>query len=203
MKDTKHLFENFRKFTELKAGGANKEIVSAWKQELYDWVKANAKREDKDALGAAMHQVADEMMVMEESEDLDEEDDPCWDGYEMVGMKNKDGKEVPNCVPIKESAKLSEEQIDELIEEFMNQLEEGGSCDGPTKKTSSTAKGKKWMQCVKNPDGKGYKRVHWGQKGVRVTGKSGNTKRKKSFRARHGCSDAKPGTAKYMACKDW
>ena len=77
MKNTKHLFENFRKFTELKAGGANKEIVSAWKQELYDWVKANAKREDKDALGAAMHQVADEMMVMEESEELDEEDDRC------------------------------------------------------------------------------------------------------------------------------
>ena len=25
--------------------------------------------------------------------------DPCWDGYEQVGMKEKDGKEVPNCVP--------------------------------------------------------------------------------------------------------
>lgn len=76
-------------------------------------------------------------------------------------------------------------------------------CTGPTKKASSTAKGKKWMQCVKNPDGKGYKRVHWGQKGVRVTGKSGNTKRKKSFRARHNCSNAKAGTAQYQACKDW
>ena len=32
---------------------------------------------------------------------VDEEDnkDPCWDGYEMVGMKEKDGKKVPNCVP--------------------------------------------------------------------------------------------------------
>ena len=29
------------------------------------------------------------------------EDDPCWKGYEMVGMKNKGGKEVPNCVPLK------------------------------------------------------------------------------------------------------
>lgn len=27
-------------------------------------------------------------------------DDPCWDGYEQFGMKTKDGKEVPNCVPI-------------------------------------------------------------------------------------------------------
>lgn len=24
---------------------------------------------------------------------------PCWQGYEMVGMKDKGGKKVPNCVP--------------------------------------------------------------------------------------------------------
>ena len=24
---------------------------------------------------------------------------PCWEGYEMVGWKNKNGKRVPNCVP--------------------------------------------------------------------------------------------------------
>jgi hypothetical protein len=28
-------------------------------------------------------------------------DNPCWDGYEPVGTKLKDGKEVPNCVPRK------------------------------------------------------------------------------------------------------
>jgi hypothetical protein len=82
-------------------------------------------------------------------------------------------------------------------------LEEAAKCTGPTKKASSDRKGKKYMQCVKNPNGKGYKRVHFGQKGVKVTGKSGNTKRKKSFRARHGCSKAKPGTAKYLSCKNW
>lgn len=32
-------------------------------------------------------------------------EDPCWKGYEMVGMKKKDGKEVPNCVPKAKSAK--------------------------------------------------------------------------------------------------
>jgi len=26
-------------------------------------------------------------------------DNPCWDGYVMIGMKTVDGKEVPNCVP--------------------------------------------------------------------------------------------------------
>lgn len=25
--------------------------------------------------------------------------DPCWDGYEQIGMKEKGGKQVPNCVP--------------------------------------------------------------------------------------------------------
>lgn len=34
-------------------------------------------------------------------------DDPCWDGYEMVGHKTKDGKKVPNCVK-KESLELTE-----------------------------------------------------------------------------------------------
>jgi hypothetical protein len=24
---------------------------------------------------------------------------PCWKGYEMVGMKKKGGRKVPNCVP--------------------------------------------------------------------------------------------------------
>ena len=82
-------------------------------------------------------------------------------------------------------------------------LEEAAKCTGPTKKASSDRKGKKYMQCVKNPKGKGYKRIHYGQAGVKVTGKSGNTKRKKSFRKRHGCSKAKPGTAKFLSCKNW
>lgn len=29
------------------------------------------------------------------------EKDPCWKNYEQVGMKSKDGKKVPNCVPKK------------------------------------------------------------------------------------------------------
>jgi hypothetical protein len=26
---------------------------------------------------------------------------PCWKGYEMIGMKKKGGRNVPNCVPKK------------------------------------------------------------------------------------------------------
>lgn len=45
----------------------------------------------------------------ENSEDKKDEqlekskEDPCWDGYEMIGMKDKDGKKVPNCVPVEKS----------------------------------------------------------------------------------------------------
>ncbi len=30
---------------------------------------------------------------------------PCWDGYEQVGMKTKNGKLVPDCVPEKKDTK--------------------------------------------------------------------------------------------------
>lgn len=77
----------------------------------------------------------------------------------------------------------------------------GRRCTKVTKKGSSYLKSKKYTRCVK--DGDGYKRIHWGDPNAKVTGKSGNTKRKKSFRKRHKCSTAKKGTPRYEACKDW
>lgn len=41
-----------------------------------------------------------------DDQDLDKWDNiqkACWSGYKQVGMKNKNGKQVPNCVPIKKS----------------------------------------------------------------------------------------------------
>jgi hypothetical protein len=29
-------------------------------------------------------------------------DDACWEGYEAIGTKDMGGREVPNCVPIKD-----------------------------------------------------------------------------------------------------
>ena len=29
-------------------------------------------------------------------------EDSCWDGYEAIGTKDMDGRQVPNCVPIKD-----------------------------------------------------------------------------------------------------
>ena len=120
----------------------------------------------------------------------------------------KAGKQyVKSSHPVtKKHTKRAEESLERLIkntiQEVMHELEAGAKCTAPTKKASSTSKGKKWMQCVKRDSG-GYKRIHWGQKGVRVTGGSGNTKRKKSFKKRHNCAKAKSNTPQGKACKDW
>lgn len=37
---------------------------------------------------------------------MKEDKDPCWKGYEMVGMKKKKGKRVPNCVPVQETGQV-------------------------------------------------------------------------------------------------
>jgi hypothetical protein len=50
----------------------------------------------------------------EYSKTVKEDKGPCWKGYEMVGMKKKAGKPVPNCVPVKE------EKGDRLMPGFGN-----------------------------------------------------------------------------------
>ena len=41
---------------------------------------------------------------------VEKADNPCWEGYEQYGMKDKDGKQVPNCV--KKAEDISEDQIE-------------------------------------------------------------------------------------------
>jgi len=36
---------------------------------------------------------------------------PCWDGYEMKGTKIKNGRRVPNCVPVKKKRKPAAKKI--------------------------------------------------------------------------------------------
>ena len=43
------------------------------------------------------------------------EDDPCWDGYEMIGTKMKKGREVPNCVPVGEGKPFTKKQLTKII----------------------------------------------------------------------------------------
>jgi hypothetical protein len=62
---------------------------------------------------------------------LGEENDPCWKGYTMVGMKKKGGKEVPNCVPakgvkkakgFKEESELEEKALSRAQQRFMGMV---------------------------------------------------------------------------------
>lgn len=50
----------------------------------------------------------------------------CWDGYVAIGMKELDGRMVPNCVPIKEElkgVKLEDYPWDECIADQMAKYE--------------------------------------------------------------------------------
>ena len=110
---------------------------------------------------------------------------PCWDGYEMIGMKEKDGKEVPNCVPI-------EEEIIQAAEYRGRKVKLNKPMQGDVKK---------FKVYVKNEKGNVVK-VNFGQKGMSI--KKNNPKRRKSFRARHNCDNPGPKwKARYWSCKKW
>jgi hypothetical protein len=50
------------------------------------------------------------------------DENPCWDGYEMVGMKEKDGKQVPNCVPQNNENEEIEGSGENIIKRNFKQL---------------------------------------------------------------------------------
>ena len=49
-----------------------------------------------------------------EEEATTEHDEPCWKDYKQVGMKKKNGKEVPNCVPKGSSGEMDMEMYSEV-----------------------------------------------------------------------------------------
>lgn len=61
---------------------------------------------------------------------------PCWDGYEPIGHKIKDGKKVPNCVPIEAKKKTDLESYTDYPQSATNNAkkaikwkeENGSSC---------------------------------------------------------------------------
>ena len=64
---------------------------------------------------------------------LEEAKDPCWKDYEMVGMKDKNGKKVPNCVPKNEDCGCKHED-DELEEAAIDAKGYKSSTGGLTQK---------------------------------------------------------------------
>ena len=160
---------------------------------------------------------------------IKEMDNPCWKGYEMVGTKQKDGKEVPNCVPMKEDIDSDDDVNyglvepeeydveDEDMEDFIafmrgysKDLNEANcQCvfeaeyQGRDVKLGKPMAGdvKKFKVYVKNPAGNVVK-VNFGQKGVKI--KKNNPDRRRSFRARHNCDQPGPRhKARYWSCRKW
>ena len=117
---------------------------------------------------------------------VDEKDEnPCWDGYVMVGMKMKNGKEVPNCVP--------EESVSEA--EYKGKEVELG------KPKRNSGEGKKYYVYTKNDKGNVIK-VTFGDVKGGLSAKINDEEARKSFAARHNCSEkndkTKPG---YWSCR--
>ena len=61
---------------------------------------------------------------------------------------------------------------------------------------------KKFFVYVRDPKTKNIKKVNFGDPNMRI--KKSNPKRRKSFRARHNCSNPGPRTkARYWSCRKW
>jgi len=122
-----------------------------------------------------------------------EEDGPCWDTHKQVGMKTKNGKQVPNCVP-------KNEDLNEWGE-----LEEASEYQGKKvtlNKPFYTPDGPKKSSVYVNNEKGNVVKVNFGDPNMEI--KVDDPARRKSFRARHGCDNPGPKwKAKYWSCKAW
>ena len=127
-------------------------------------------------------------------EDCLTEEDPCWDGYKQVGMKMKNGKKVPNCVP--EEITFKEFQLRNAWGEITEKDNEGKELNNPSRGDK-----KKYKVYVKNDKGNVVK-VEFGDPNMEI--KRDDPERRKSFRARHNCENPGPKwKARYWSCKFW
>lgn len=148
--------------------------------------------------------------VFEIDENTLDEEKPCWSGYEQIGMKKKNGKKVPNCVPVSEAFATTEDGsavceacLYETILENKNVLLEA-EYHGHSVQLNKPTKGdvKKFKVFVRDPKTGNVKKVNFGDPNMRI--KKSNPKRRKSFRARHHCENPGPKTkARYWSCRAW
>ena len=108
---------------------------------LPEWVQA------KITLAADYIQTSCDYLTSEMNEETIQEDaDPCWKGYKMVGMKNKNGRKVPNCVPGEGVPSMKKEDAANPTEGEMKGKQQGVSRKAQI--VRDAAKGKK----SDNPD---------------------------------------------------
>jgi hypothetical protein len=131
----------------------------------------------------------------------------CWEGYKQVGMKDKGGKMVPNCVPINEEDIIEEYCPRCLAMEIMRaqgQPLQEAEYHGRKVPLGKPMRGdvKKFKVFVKDPSTGNVKKVNFGDKTMRI--KKSNPARRRSFRARHNCDNPGPRTkARYWSCRKW
>ena len=136
----------------------------------------------------------------------------CWVGYKQVGMKDKGGRKVPNCV--KETTEIFYEENGQShgytleylrLPEDINEAEYQGRKVKLGKIMQGDAK--KFKVYVKNPKGNVVK-VNFGQggdaKGGTMRIRKSNPKARANFRARHNCDSPGPRhKARYWSCRKW
>ena len=147
-----------------------------------------------------------------EETDMKEARGTCWVGYQQKGMKDKNGKMVPNCVKevyeIYYETSLGEScgyTIEVDKDDDLNEAEYQGRKVKLGKPMQGDAK--KFKVYVKNPKGNVVK-VNFGQggdaKGGTMRIRKSNPEARKSFRARHNCDNPGPKyKARYWACRTW
>ena len=127
------------------------------------------------------------------------ESDPCWNGYVQLGVMDKNGKKVPNCIP--EEFELGDILILEDDSEWtvVGEAEYQGKSVELNKPMAGDVKKSKVF--VKNSQGNVIK-VNFGDPNMTI--KKHIPANRKSFRARHKCNTAKDFTTpRYWSCKVW
>jgi hypothetical protein len=70
----------------------------------------------------------------------------CWQGYTQKGMKKKNGRMVPNCVPAMKSGGLTKWFNEKWVD--IGAPKKGGKYQECGRKSASSSKGRKYPKCV-------------------------------------------------------
>ena len=149
--------------------------------------------------------------VYQKYDGLDEARGTCWVGYQQKGMKEKNGRMVPNCV--KEITEIYYEADGKGYGYTFEYVNDGklneAEYQGRKVKLGKIMQGdvKKFKVYVKNPKGNVVK-VNFGQggdaKGGTMRIRKSNPKARANFRARHNCDNPGPRhKARYWSCRKW
>ena len=123
----------------------------------------------------------------------------CWKSHKQVGMKKKNGRLVPNCVP-KNETDLNETDVDEAKKKKLDK--DKMKCNKPQRAAAGSKKKKTVKACQNGKE----KIIHYGHRGMQHFSQHKDPKRRKSFRARHKCDQKATKnnklSARHWACKD-